>query len=527
MNAGTDVITATVSTGNICSYQAVVFTGSTPTGITAGTTYWLSFVSNTTFKVYSDCYLVNLVDITSTTTGATFASVDIGRPKYIEKNYGYILDVNGRCWSPVGISPGSATASVGTIAFYTFMGNTTLTGASGNGLCVFKSTSGQAYLFIFRDDKIDYTAVTDPLGGSPGSIAWTYGWQSLWSSSGSGNPHQALVSIDNVLYYTDGPYIGSIEEKVNQNFNPSSSSTYTWTQKALALPIIDTAQCIEMLGTYLMIGGRFNLIYPWDRLSAFFKTPIVCADKSIQSMVTVNNNLYFICGYRGRIFVSNGANAELYVKVPDNISGTSDPTMTLYGISYYKNQLYFGAQYGTTGSPVGTQYSGLWSIDIDTKALRVSLVPSTTTATPIAISGYSLSPTGVQTDAGVIYGWWDYTNTTYGIDVSLTSPTASYYSLIDTDIIPVGQFLTKRTFEQVEWKTSKPLVAQESIKISYRTNLNDSFTLIKEWTYDNSVDVGNFNEVNFENVEWLQLRYEAKSKVSSPSFVRLREIRIR
>jgi len=526
-----DIITGTISTGSVQSFAAIVFTGTPPTGITAGTTYWVSLQSSNSFKLYTNCFLSgSAVNITSTTTGATFATINMGRPKYTEKNYGYILDSAGRCWTPLSsVLPGYGSV------FYAYMGNDVSagTGVSGNGLVVYKGSGSQNYLFIFKDARIDYAPVGDPLNGINTVPVWVTDWNPLTGATGAVNTlnaspalglnHEALVGQDNVVYYTDASYVGSLREKTGSTFDPTNTTTYTWTKQALAIPLTDTAQCLEELGTNLMVGGKYNYIYPWDRISSSFRYPILCAERSINRMITVNNNIYVFAGYRGRIFICNGSNIVMFKKIPDHISGTSDPILYTLGPCYYKNQIYFGVSYGYIfNSPTNNNYSGVWAIDIDTEALRVALYPSTSTARMTAM----VAP---NDSIGLLCGWTDSVSGVNGVDASNTNATngsglLQYSTIIETDLIPVGQYLTKATFQNVEYKTTVPLADIEKIKISWRSNMSMTYTEIKEWSYVNSTEVGSTSEVNWENTEWIQFKIETKPYTS---FVRLKEIRLR
>jgi len=115
---------------------------------------------------------------------------------------------------------------------------------------------------------------------------------------------------------------------------------------------------------------------------------------------------------------------------------------------------------------------------------------------------------------------------------------SNYEPAIETDLIPVGTFLTQRTFETVEYKLDKPLASGDSIRLSYRTKFSGSYTLVgtsqvtsnqgtTTATSDTATQVLSdvFNS-DIENAQWLQLKVEFKC-ASSSSYIRLREIRIR
>ena len=85
-------------------------------------------------------------------------------------------------------------------------------------------------------------------------------------------------------------------------------------------------------------------------------------------MITVNTNTYLFAGNRGRIYVTNGSQAELFKKIPDHLSGTVEPYYIWGAIGYSQNQLYFGFQAQQNNGSI-LQSGGLWALDITTGAL--------------------------------------------------------------------------------------------------------------------------------------------------------------
>jgi hypothetical protein len=123
-------------------------------------------------------------------------------------------------------------------------------------------------------------------------------------------------------------------------------------------------------------------------------------------------------------------------------------------------------------------------------------------------------------------GWYD--GSTYGIDVPQEDPYTNYESFFDTDFIPVGTLLDPFTPSQVEWKTSRPLVTGEGVKMSYRTNIAEAFTLIGE-TLPLSADgrLSDVYQTNFQKAQWVQLRVHTKSTATNPTYTRVTECRLR
>lgn len=516
-NTGTEIVTVTISTGNLdLSYsgQAVIFTGaSLPTGLTAGTVYWIVPQNSTSFLVYSDYNLVNLVNITATGTGI-FSTVDMGETRYTDKNNPYSIDTNGRVWGLLN-------------SVWRYLGNTELTNASGNGICLFISSvagwDGNKYLFIFRNSRIDYLNIQ--------TYTWVYSWDpatgatnnvdTLNSPSGYTGPHEAIIDTNGRMFYTDSNYLGALEETDGQIFDPTNTATYLFQKKAYTIKN-DEAQSIEQLGLNILIGGKYNYVYSWDTIT-FGGTPMKISDNFIYKLLTINTNTYIFAGKRGRIYYTNGSQAQLYTKVPDNISNGIEPTFSWKGVAYNKNQIYFGITATLNGTAI-TKYNGLWAVDITTNGLRVPVLCSTTNA---EVSAINVNDGGVTTGYS-LYIFWK-SGSTYGVDSSQSSdPNLTYISYIDADIIPIGTFLGKRTLNNLEFKLSVPMVNGEGIRISYRTNLTGTYTVIGETLATASyTPLSDMYTVNFDQSQWLQLRIEMKSTATNPSYVRLRELRIR
>lgn len=519
-SAGSDTVTYTGETGTPIAGMALVFTGaSLPSGISAATLYWIGNVDTgaKTFKVYTDVGTTALVDILGTGTG-TFVTTDIGTPKHqaVANTPGtsnvlarFILDANGRAW----------TDQYGT-GLFRFLGNTTLTNANGNGMVWYAgySPAGNGYLFVFRNSLIDYYNLT--------AGTWTYGWKTMNTAAGINNSHHSLVGQDNTVYYCDGSFLGSFfQTTVSTPFDPTGSTTYTYASQALRLPSIETSTWLAELGVTLLVGGVRNYIYPWDRTSTSFNFPILLAENNTQRMVTINTNTYCFTGDRGRVYMTNGTNAKLAFKMPDHISGTEDPIFTWGAAGFNKNQLYFGALVTTNSGGALSKYGGLWAVDLATNALRLVNILSYGTYAGYATVFIPLSGTGNGTG---FYVGWNSGASTYGVDVSSGNPYTNYETYIESDMIPVGTYLKKRTFETFEWKVSRPLVTGENIRMSMRNDLTTAFTVIGTTTSADTGQVqGYFAGTPQEKNLWLQLKVELQSTTSSPSYVRLTQIRAR
>lgn len=502
------------SADGLTAGMALYFDTSSVGGITAGDIRWVKAGTNiTVVQLSTTPALSDIVNITSTGS-ATFHTIDMGQPSNraysIDSNKYYMVDTNGRAWqlnrptdSPAGCL---------------YLGNTTLTNTAGNGLIAYRG-----YLFVFRDNAIDYMNLA--------TLAWTYGWQTMNTNNGIHNSHYAHIGQDDTVYFCDAAYVGSFFQKPGKTFDPSDSTTYTYTSKALALPSTDIAQCIAELGINLLVGGRLNAIYPWDRISTSFTYPILLAEQFITRMVTINTNTYIFAGNRGRIYITNGSQVNLFKKVPDHISGDVEPYFVWGDAGFTKNQLYFGTQAFDNAGNLIAQYGGLWALDIESEALRLSnklsnnvysgLVTCVLPVSQAASLGVSTTP-----GSGIWIGWKTYTPT-YGVDVTVSNLYTNSEATIDTDLIPIGTYEKPRDMTRIEYKLSKALVSGESITIKYRLIFNTQDTGYTTVLTDSTA--GNFSlsgPINFKNAQWVQFQIVLNSTNTNPSKVRLREIRI-
>ena len=71
----------------------------------------------------------------------------------------------------------------------------------------------------------------------------------------------------------------------------------------------------------------------------------------------------------------------------------------------------------------------------------------------------------------------------------------------------------------------KPMVSGESVTIKYRKDFSQSYTTVLT-----DSTVGNYSysgPINFENAQWIQFQIILNSTASTPSYTRLKEMRLR
>lgn len=541
--ASTDTFSYTGTTIQLGA--ALIFTISTGSGnLVNGTTYWVRSV-NAIAQTFTISATVNagtgaagtLFDISTDGTG-TFSTVNLGQiNQYAQTTPGgitYCIDSNGRAW----ILNTSGTSVYSPV----FLGNTTLTNASGMGIAVW-----HGFIFVFRNALIDYCANT-------GTASWTYGWKTMNSASSYSGSHQTLIGQDDELYWCDGNIVGSLMvPTVTTTFDPTNTATYTLALSALTLPVRDTMNCLAYLGDNLLVGGTNNFIYSWNRTVINQYTLILISENNIHQMVTANTNVFVFAGSRGRIYITNGAQADLYMKVPDHLSNTIEPNLAWGGVMFNRNQLYFGlTAFDPVSGTVINQYGGIWAIDVSSgyggswlQVQSSNVLRHVNQLSYGTYAGYMSAIVAIKVTAtvsGVTFDTWGFASawydgvSLYGQDVSLTTTgTATPYSNFEayfiSDAIPVGTLLNKKIDSQIEWKASVPLgSANDAVRLSYRidktTGDSSTWTTIGTTTGAISGTMSDVYPSNFQNAQWLQIKCEMKSDTSSPTFVPIKELRI-
>lgn len=526
--ASSDIFTVASTTNWYTGIAIIINTLSGGTGISAATgsnVYYAYNITSTTFQLSKSlAFLNNPVNVTLDGSG-TLSTAQFGSPVDSVLGAGgststaangqvyqnaYILDDLGQVW--ILGNGQSQTQGLNVLQFCGNTNHSTTSAAGGYGIVIWKS-----YLFVFLGNKIDYISLASLLGNGPFG-AWHIGWKTITSSAAG---HKALAATDDAVYFCNGSAVGSFLLVAGATFDPTDATTFTFNTSALALPTFDFAVCIAQLGTSLLVGGILTFVYPWNRTSTSFNYPLIVAEAFVKNIVSTNSNAYIFAGNRGNIYITNGANIDIYKKFPDHLSGTETPYYNWGAALYFRNQLYFSVSATTNAAAAINTFAGVWAYDLKTNALRLENSLSTASysgTVPVIVPMGGIPSAG----NGIYVG---YVQTTGFIDYSSSNPYTNFESYIDTELVPVGTFYTPKTYEQAEFKLSAPLVTGEQVRMAYRTNLSANFATI--FTTTAAGTISNGNSPNFEKVQWIQFRLSLASTVSSPSYNRLKEARIR
>lgn len=452
---------------------------------------------------------------TVVTSGGSALGIPVHKAVQIDSGNGgtvtkyFILDDKGQIFSS------NLSGETVTWTYKGHVGSTNPAITGNSGLVYF-----QGYLFTFRAGTIYYSSDDGVTNNA------------FDTGLDSGTTHYAIASQFNpsTMYFCNGAFVGALIVNYGQTFDPTNSATYTFQLQAVALPSYDMSTCLAELSNQVLIGGALARVYVWDasNLSGSNTTGVVSnvlflGDRFVYRIVVVNTNAYIFTGHpviasgRGNIYITNGSQVDLFKKMPDwlgiALSGSyniQNPYWTFGDAMFHRNKLFFGiSSSGGTG--------GVWAIDLQSSVLyRSNLV---TTGTNAFVTVISPLDTGT-TIPGL--GYWCGVNSV----MNNTANTLTTSAVVTSDLIPVGTFLNKKTFEQIEIKTSAPLASGESIDIVVYQDGSLSPTTVGSMTSADGMSKV-FTPLTFQANQWLQVQCTLNPTNSSPTYVRLREIRLR
>lgn len=476
VDAGTDVCTADGDISDINQTTIAVYlttTDTLPAGLLIDTVYFMIAEDNNDFKLATT--IANAdddtnINITDTGTGThTIHSVDMGGIQHIVEDPRtedvFAIDDNGRVW----FQDGSAMRLLYNSALDD--GSSALSQASGKGLVIsrFSNTGSQNYLFAFRNGKIDVVNVYG--NNEKQNPSWTNDWESLNTGLGSSNSHHAIKAQDDIIYFCDDRYVGSISEDSGQTFDPSNGATYTVNNQALDLPGYEIANWLEEHGTKLLIAGdTFGRIYPWDRLSDSFNLPINVPEKNVKKIKNIGGIVYILAGTSGNIYKTQGTYVIKFALLPIQMTDNSD--------SYPNYPIRWRAIGESNGNLiVGVHSLSSWNVNSGVYKIfqdgRIVLdqVPFSGSGRVTAILSTGLSYT-IGYDNGVDY----VGNDRY----------SSYEGQVESALYRVGTDKAPVAYSELEIAVAKG-VSSGHVRISYRVDTDDSFTELSDFSMDGSV----------------------------------------
>lgn len=373
------------------------------------------------------------------------------------------------------------------------------------------------------------------IGYSPGSA--TFNVYDYKTSTGKIDIATGAVGVQYFnTFNPTGPQV-SFEGLVEK-----STPLFQFQPQRINLPFFEQATCLVEVGNTIIIGCESNIAYPWNQIDVTPSDVINLPEANVQAMININNIAYIFAGNKGNIYVTNGSQASLVLKVPDYAAGVPgnhtsyiEPYFSWGDCMYTRGRVYFSIV-DQTAIKAGN-CGGVWSFvpvqNIDPNqeigmALRLENQNSYGDYDGLATV---LLPMALQTAISPQYwaGWQDSYNDSaanFGIDFTSTTPVTQY--VVETDILPTGTQLTQQTFQQLEYKLTSPLLAGDTVQLSYRVNATDAWTSCGPVVEETNNRISGYFAANFQKTQWAQLRVVTTTNgTTASSFIRLKELRLR
>lgn len=525
-DASTDICTASSAVSFIEDNVAVMLTtsGTLPAGLSTGTQYFINEQSSTTFKLTASVG-GSPINITDAGTGVHNVLVTaVGDIKHgvevPDKDLVIVLDNNGRVWVDQGI-----TFTKTTSRFHLLNGNT-LTSASGNGLAVFtNSDSSGLFLFVYRNRMIDVFDITtqakryDPVGTS--SI--TNGWATMNTASGVNNSHYSIVGEDNIIYFCDDRFVGSIQEIPGQVFDPATSGTYNFNNQALDLIQNEKAEWIEELNGNLLIAGKtFDNIYPWNRRDDSFSDILKVGENGVFRLKNINDVVFILAGRSGMVRATQGVAVYDVYRFPDYLVQSSNSRyMTWGGVGIRNGELAFGVKFVSSDSSSGIfilkkTSEGYSAINDMQLSDSVNSIQNFITSSLNTLRNSDVYRFGGDSGYYVFYDAVSATRRASGTNAVPIIETELYY-------LAIGR--QKGVYSSLEIELDR-LPASGSIVVSARNSIYDTYIEIASFTLTNADTLYVNDELGLTDIVNKQFKIEVLGAGTDEGTVSLKELRL-
>ena len=417
---------------------------------------------------------------------------------------------------------------------YDVYGNTyTLTGETGSGTVYKNGVSLQSGLNNAWDIKIykDYLFVRNanvmscygPLNTSP---QWfsnvTTGFSQVYRGA-------LLIGQDDFLYTGNGNFVAKIE--VTGAGTPAIAPTCTIVTQ-LDLPDGQYVSCLEEFGTKIAIGthgganyyDRVNYatarLYTWNRQAGTLGNfgladlPVIFTENGINAIKQHANKLYISAGTQGNMYISDGTNYQKITTFPYSENGFD------YSSTVYPNAIEISSRgtllVGVSGDLNPVSRPAIYEVDINTEGYPV--VPFTTSVYNVGTVNsptvYKIGFVNNKSRQQMNVGYSSGAN--FYVDTSDFRMYPNYGGVIESQLVKVGVYNNKRTFEHIEWCLAEPLVSGQNIRISYRRNNKEAYTLINTWGFNTLGNIISFEDVaGIADCEYIQLKIELDQAIST------------
>ena len=298
-----------------------------------------------------------------------------------------------------------------------------------------------------------------------------------------------MTSQDGNIYYTNGNTIGritNITEAAGVITVTGSTNVLNLERGVYATTLVELGGDI-LIGTqkgssYEVRGSRtFANIYKWDRVSSSFRLPMQVRENGINAMIQKDNLIYFSAGVYGNIYVTNGTNYEKLKTIPFTRIKKFGATSQVYSNAMCVSQrgtLLIGVSTLGDSTPNTLSYFGVYEMTLSGQISLAYLPISGRTGQNAPLYIGVVYTTNSQ---GVSYSTQESTN--YEVVTTIHRKITNYIATYESQLYIVGSRKSRKSYQDLEFTFSEPLQVGQGIKVSYRKDINASWTLIGTWDY--------------------------------------------
>lgn len=299
-------------------------TDTLPTGLTAGTTYYVQSVTNANAFKVSATVDGDAIDLSGSPAG-THTVIGVAE-SFTDDGTGVhtILGNSSTAFTP------SLKTQIGIAVNIKTVPSTSLTVTlhdSSNASIVTKTVLNANLTTgineIYWDTPITYVKggsyhVHVHMTGTGGELQTgvdnEFAEMYLEFYGASNSSYHPMIVLNGILFIGDNNYIHQVENVLTLN--------------ALDLPAQYIAKCLGKIGIDLLVGTEVSnsvhsaMIFRWNTWSVSWSIEDDIEEQSINAFVPVDNFVYVIAGTRGNVYFYNGEKLELFRRIGGEFEGT-------------------------------------------------------------------------------------------------------------------------------------------------------------------------------------------------------------
>lgn len=352
-------------------------------------------------------------------------------------------------------------------------------GTTNDGGFVWKN-----YFIAIRTGLSGLMDAYGPLVGSPTETA---SFQSITFNSTTAARAISYVSLDDRVYIGIDNYLMELVENDGEDFDPTDSDTWSWSEGVCILPEGVEIKCIAELGTNLLLGTTYQDsesigdIFVWNpnKSGTDEASPderIRLSGQGVYILQVNNNRVYAVLGESGEMKVTDLSQVQDILTVNDT---TEDPTDEFKTEPPTQNACSFNGGilftlYKDTDEALVYQYKN--------NALTAYELAKSGEEDAVLMTAFLIAKNNKQ----FYVGWQNEQGETdeWGMDmVSATARYQSYKAYFISQLYNPGRDFGEKTYTRVGFTFGKKLTADQGIRIKYREDLSDSWSTLGTWTY--------------------------------------------